>query len=1410
MTEPEPDFSRSVIRSQALSANLEQTRVSAVTIAREHEILREVVAHYRGIQESLDRLLSELNHPFRNWTLILPELRGYALKNMGIHLRHERGPEGLRLLCRLFLQASTEGVRTDLSRPALEALSAVLARAIDLMPVERLRDHGEAFRDIFAELGNLSRDQLRLLGQSPFSLRRALLALLEKSAAVAEDIIPWDSLKGFTRASLGASFDYWLALPDPSLWASEAREAVAAIVPEALLVLKSRLLELESAPAGRDNLAALLALPDYMEIVHMYHRAAERIDQAGEAKPRAGEDRGEILKKKLVFLFHIMRIDGLRLVHEQALRSINQALVQLIRMRQGFEELRERFDETFHLFREHVASYPHTALQSIEILGEEVFRRDNSRLVEIFLQRTVEFGFQYRQVTGVSAEWQPICNPNHLHNIRVWLGLIRRNPPWSPTLFSALIVNLKLTGVLIRDTDLFQREVTRLLDSGIRPVYNLARQFCRLLPVYYNEIGAEGLLREVSTQLDERHQRKDALIHFLRKQCHVESTNRIVALARGILLYWQDGDRGHLEGLVSDPVFQGLTTGGPLFDEVHRVTQALFAQAAAEGVDPFSWTTAEAERRIMALESGSDGERQRVWLVIHLYHLLEQKYDLGFRNIREPLRQAMADGIPGLEPLDRLLDAQQRGEPIAGDEKLDTLLTVLERLNRIILSDETFIPHEEIYQKRHIAVDIPSVYGRYSEKKFDALSLGFRLENLATVELEALAVEIREEFITRSSFFRVHAIIRFFLRALDLDGVSSRRLVHLNGVLERFLEFNEFTFHQYIDVFQGFAEGIKDLVATYFTTHHRDTLATIIPMIPREALLPKYHSLLDDDPDIGMERISESFLRDLVAETFGLQSFDRFITRLLHLLRRQEERLSLPLLNQLMNFHPGRLFHSLADPRHPTMDLLHLGSKGFNLLDMAADRLPIPAGTVLTTEYFRCREVIRAYPPARKDFMDRLRAHVRLIENQTGRVLGAPVRPLLVSVRSGALFSMPGMMQTIHNVGINQAVVAALAGETGNPFFAWDNYRRFVQSWCATRDMDRAIFTDLMHRHKDRAGIRWKQEFSHEQIRDLALDYLAAAKGQGIVIPEDPMEQLQTAIDQVVDSWSSEKSRSYRRIMDLSDAWGTAVVIQRMVFGNLGRQAGSGVVFTAHPHRKLDRVLLWGDYTTGNQGEDVVNGLVTTRPISLDQCDYEGRDPEISLERCFPEVHGRLHDVATHLIYQRRFNPQELEFTFEGPRADDLYLLQTRDMVTAKNRVPAHHRFQDTPELRESRIARGIGVAGGALCGRAVFNLDQIHRLRAEFGDEPLILIRHDTVPEDIREVSMTQGLLTSRGGQTCHAAIVAAKLARTCVVGCEDLVVGRDSARSLATGREIRCGDPIGVDGARGLLYWGWFPSEK
>ena len=299
---------------------------------------------------------------------------------------------------------------------------------------------------------------------------------------------------------------------------------------------------MEDDPEG--SLRRILELPTSVDIVKSYRDIPNLLVEAEESA-RKSQPPGQsalhhvVENQKLLFLFKIMDTEGLHLIHEEILREINRSLVQLIRQ-QTFEEIEEFLLITFQLLKVNVRKYPHTSLQCIQVLGGEVFDRGNSRMVEAFLWGVVRFGFQHANVIGVDEDWQPLANPAHLSNIRVWLHLIMREPKWCSTLFSALIIHLKLSGTCVKDTDLFQRDITELLNHPIEPIYNLAKQFTKLMPVFYNEIGAEGELRDVSTELDEIHRRKDVLIHFLRKQGHVESSNLIVDFVEAIFLFWKN------------------------------------------------------------------------------------------------------------------------------------------------------------------------------------------------------------------------------------------------------------------------------------------------------------------------------------------------------------------------------------------------------------------------------------------------------------------------------------------------------------------------------------------------------------------------------------------------------------------------------------------------------------------------------------------------------------------------------------------------------------------------------------------------------------------------------------------------------------------------------------------------------
>jgi pyruvate,orthophosphate dikinase len=1399
-----------VLDSEALRRNLAETAVQQVIIDPRYRVLQEVVERYRGLRNTIDALLFELHHPYRNWQSILPELRSFALKNLGTYVRHPKGAQAVALIIDVFLDALTGSKRRAIQATAVDGLMAYLEKVAQASLAEI---HGlpDVLDRAFEKLLGMPDSKLRLLTHSYHPLKRIGRDLLSLPAGP----FHFTNFNRLLVRALRLTFRYWLEEEeDPMTWFQReiGRGPPQGDLYGAFMALShARFREglqfvdrVEDRFAERRVTEELLALPGHLDIVRMNREIPQRLADASAAEPE-GPGRTDLpADGKVLYLFKIMETAGLAEIHEETLRELQRSITEMIR-REPPERLEAFILRTFVLLRQQVVVFPRTALQCIQSIGHEVFAKGSGRLVEMFLKHVVEFGFQTPEVSGVDTEWQLLGNPAHLLNVRVWLDLISLNPKWCTTLLSALMINLKLAGTCIRDTDLFQKDLSKLLNSEIEPVYNPVKQLTKLLPVFFNEIGAEGLLRDVSTDLDEIRLRRDPLIHFLRKQSHVESSNLIVDFVEEILQFWLTQDPTGLHRFLPAEVYAQISPSGPFIDEPHRILQALAGQVDITSVkDLLNVPEEHLANWISGVEAVSEEERRRVLLLCRMYRLVYQKYHLGFQEIRYHLAQAKAHGFPGLDRLQEVLDG---GDPEAC---LEALLDYLELLKQIVLSEDTYEATEDIYHKRHIAADIPSVYGRYHERKFDALGLSFRLENLANVYFEQVIDSINLSLITRATFFRIIRYIRLFMRAMQVDGVSSQRLETHLKLLEKSLEVRRFSYTQYLDILRGLSEGVKDILSVYYTDVHKDNLTLIIDQLGREKVLPTFLGRdNEEDAHAFVHRVSERFLRDLIASTFGLQYLDNFLAEIHRTLATQRETLSESDLELLLTYDPEKVVCPIHRPHRFTNDLIHLGAKGYNLVVLPSEGMPVPPGFIVTTEVFRCHQIVRDFPAAHRDFQQQIRAQMHQLEQETGRKYGAARYPLLVSVRSGATISMPGMMDTLLNVGMNEEIAAGYAEATRNPWFAWDNYRRFLQSWGMSFGVEREVFNDLINTWKAKCGVAKKREFSGEQMCELALAYRQAVLDCEIEIADEPWEQLETAVHQVIYSWNSSKARDYREIMGISEDWGTAVIVQVMVFGNKGPHSGSGVLFTANPMQRIRRVVPWGDFTPMNQGEDIVAGLVSTYPISNEQRRLSARLDEPSLEEQFPEIYAYLKEISEALIYDRRWNPQEIEFTFEGPARAQLFMLQTRDMVTAR-RTGSIPVFAHGSQMIEHFLGKGTGVSGAALAGRAVFTVEDIQRLRREDPEAPLILIRSDTVPDDIRAISMSDGLLTAKGGQTSHAAIVALRLGKTCVVGCGGLKLLSDGGPGRIHDRDIRCGDEISLDGREGSVYLGRHPIEQ
>ncbi|MBW2365750.1 MAG: hypothetical protein JRF25_11985 [Deltaproteobacteria bacterium] len=805
----------------------------------------------------------------------------------------------------------------------------------------------------------------------------------------------------------------------------------------------------------------------------------------------------------------------------------------------------------------------------------------------------------------------------------------------------------------------------------------------------------------------------------------------------------------------------------------------MFSKDITQPKDILSIPKTQISNRINEIRGLSELDRERANLAISFYKLLNSKYNFDYAEFESYISQLNVEAFPELEKLkDAIFEKDLRN-------KTHKLLDYMDRLKSLILSEDSFEIREDIYKKRHFTVDIPSMYGTYHELKFDAMGLSLRVESLVNVLFEELINQIDLNLLTKATFIEIFDLLLLFDKALKLDGISSVEMERQLDLLAHSLEIREFSFTQYVDLFKGFTHTVSNIINDHFHNIHEPNLSRIFSTISLGQILPKYLPDTTDDKERLISRISEIFFRDRIATSLGIQQLDLFISRILTKLFNQSEKLSDEQLNHLLNYDHKRAISLLNPKKSKLFGIIDLGNKGLNLIKLQSYGYPIPHGFIITTEVFRNRAIINNYPPAEENFRQQLSKKLAQLEKITGKTYGNPSNPLLLSVRSGSSVSQPGMMDSFLNVGNNEEIVAGITAKTNNSWFAWDNYRRFLQGYGMSFGLNRDDFDTIINEFKQKFGIAFKRKFSGEQMRQVALAYKKLILDFGIDIINSPFEQLYLAIHKVLDSWESSRAKAYRKIIGISDNWGTAVTIQSMVFGNVSSQSGSGVFFTHSPRLPGDTIKLWGDFTIGNQGEDVVSGLVKTLPISNIQKKYEIRDTDTSLETTFPAIYKNLNNIATELIYMKRWSPQEIEFTFESPDDEDLYLLQSR-------------------EKTEDYLGHGIGVSGGAISGRIVFSLDDIDSWRKKEPDTVLILIRNDTVPDDIREISAADGLLTARGGVTSHAALVAHGLEKTCVVGCSNLSCDEKTKICLFKNVRLKSGDIISMDGQEGSVYLG------
>ena len=493
-----------------------------------------------------------------------------------------------------------------------------------------------------------------------------------------------------------------------------------------------------------------------------------------------------------------------------------------------------------------------------------------------------------------------------------------------------------------------------------------------------------------------------------------------------------------------------------------------------------------------------------------------------------------------------------------------------------------------------------------------------------------------------------------------------------------------------------------------------------------------------------------------------------------------------------------------------------LGGKGANLAEMTNIGLPVPQGFTITTE--ACTQYYEDGREINEEIQAQINEYIGKMEEITGKKFGDHENPLLVSVRSGARASMPGMMDTILNLGLNEEVVNVIAEKSGNARWAWDCYRRFIQMYSdVVMEVGKKYFETLIDEMKEKKGVKLDVELDADDLKELANQFKAEYKDKiGADFPDDPKEQLMGAIKAVFRSWDNPRANVYRRDNDIPYSWGTAVNVQSMAFGNMGDDCGTGVAFTRDP--ATGEKGLFGEFLTNAQGEDVVAGVRT--PMHINE-----------MADKFPEAFKQFNEVCKTLENHYR-DMQDMEFTVEHGK---LYMLQTRNgkrtaqaalkiacdlvdegMITPEEAVAMidprnldtllHPQFDAEALKKAEPLAKALAASPGAACGKIVFTAEDAKEWAAR--GEKVVLVRLETSPEDIEGMKAAQGILTVRGGMTSHAAVVARGMGTCCVSGCSDIAMDEENKKFVLAGKEFHEGDALSIDGSTGKIYDGIIPT--
>ncbi len=1357
------------IKSKALEVNLAQTREVNIIIPEDHLWFLSVAENHYGIHKRIKDFFTEFHHPYSNKKYVVEQLNNIAIGDYWLYQGHPKNNKAFFILLDIFDNLLEDELNQELSKQVVY----IFLKFFD-NNYENISGNKELIKKILLTLEkHLENRYFSYISNLGFFFKCFSKAAQNKK--LEKDVFD------FTYKLVYKNISFWEKTTNVEKWHKENKVKLSGKYLDTLKKL--------GKPFFEHHYKQLDAAKSWNDIVNNAFTFSDMVTAF-----RNKTDEFDNITEKFSYLFYLLHLPGMAYHRSYLLLDLNK-VIKKISSELNEEQIRQSIDELFELFSEFKNNYIDMVLDSVLTLGKEIINTSNISLIHYFEDKLIKLGFTTPGIKYLTNEWQIKVNRSHIKNIRVWLDLIEHGPEMMQKLLSALIINLRLGGIFIFDTDLFQRDVSKLLNAEISTIYKQVKQLTRIFPVYFSEIGAEGELRDVTTIIDEISQRNDKLIHFLRKQVHTEGNNSHIQITLDIIRFWYDLDKKRLKQLIPENVFNTIDINSKWVQGVHTLINKVCSQNKISLNKLLELSEEEVKNLLEKSNHKSKNDIKRIKLIIKLYQLLKEKYSFETDDITKIIGRYRFFSLKETEALKNLLESK------SDIDALKAIFSFMVRLNEVIFNPAKSKGWENIYYKRHVAFGIPSMYGEYHEPKFEALGLTFRLERVANVLVDRIISNINTDFLTAKTLKEIYSVIKLLREGLELDGISDQGLNSNLQMLQYSLTSGSFTIKQYINIFQFMEDSVKEIINKYFIRPYEDLLKVITPQL--------FSSEAKPDSKTGKKFIhkkSEIFYRDLLFSTFLIQQLDNFIGEVLNNLRKMDSELSTEDIRNIMSYDPGMVISPIYSET-PTMDnQIFLGSKAYYLKNLYINKYPVPPGFVLTTEVFRRKNTILKQAALNAEIDNFIRKHITELENLSGREFGNPLNPLLLSVRSGAAISMPGAMNTFLNVGLNDEITEMLSKQYNFGWTSWDCYRRLIQTWGMSFGIDRNDFDQVMIDYKKKYNVTQKIDFPPEIMKKMAFTYKKLLADNGIYFESDPFMQLKQSIISVFNSWDTPRTKVYRDHMHIADEWGTAVIVQQMVFGNIHNESGSGVLFTHDPSDNISGINLNGDFSFLSQGEDIVAGLINTLPVSEYQREKYYTKSPFSLESAFPKIYNRLKEIAFELIESHGFSHQEIEFTFETAEEKDLYILQTRDMAIIKqDKIVVFA----TPESKMERAGCGIGIGNEVLNGLVVFDMDDIYALKEKHPESKAVLIRPDTVPDDIEMIFECDGLLTAKGGATSHAAVTAATLGKICVVNCPDMVVDENSKKCEINGVAFKSFDPVAIDGTQGIIYKGNYPVK-